>query len=234
MYSINQALFRYFVFLQIIWKPLYSTMSGIDGSTMYQLRNLINRRNVVKDPSNNFAASEDFILLLTEAHIVAAAMTVFGMASVDNKPSLEMFNATNESSLERRKILGKATDLIVKKFVDLSCQNLMDDSSNKEQGIDRDDDQVQAYASKLLTLGLLLMEFSDGIREGDGVRILRCWKYFLLLFKANNRTNYSIEALNLLTIPFPRAWQPSLYGIEQLMFMVDHLKTSHQIYIWSI
>ena len=104
----------YFVFLQIIWKRLYSTMSGIDGSTVYQLRNLINWRNAVKDPSNNFAASEDFILLLTEAHIVAVVMTIFGMASVDNNPSLGIFNATNKSSLERRKIFGGATDLIVK------------------------------------------------------------------------------------------------------------------------
>ena len=174
-------------------------MSGIDGATMYQLRNLINRRNIVKDPSKNVAASEDFILLLAEAHIVAAAMTVFGMESVDDNPSLEMFNATNENSLERRKILGRATDLIVQKFVDVSCQNLTEDSSNKEQGRDRDDDdQVWAYANELLTLGLFLMEFSDAIREGDGERIIRCWKYFLLLFKANNHTNYSIEALHLL------------------------------------
>ena len=126
-------------------------------------------------------------------------MTVFGMESVDDNPSLEMFNATNENSLERRKILGRATDLIVQKFVDVSCQNLTEDSSNKEQGRDRDDDdQVRAYANKLLILGLFLIEFSDAIREGDGERIIRCWKYFLLLFKANNHTNYSIEALHLL------------------------------------
>ena len=81
--------------------------------------------------------------------------------------------------------------------MDLSCQNLTEDSNSEEQGIDGDDDQVQAYASELLTLELLLMEFSDSIREGDGERILRCWKY-LLLFKANIRTNYSIKALNLL------------------------------------
>ena len=65
--------------------PLYSTMSGIDGSAMYQLRNLINRRNVVKDPYSNFAAFEDFI---PEVSIAAAVMTVFGM---DDNPSLEMF-----------------------------------------------------------------------------------------------------------------------------------------------
>ena len=42
------------------------------------------------------------------------------------------------------------------------------------------------------------MELADGIREGDWQRILRCWHFFLPLFKANNRTNYSIEAFTLL------------------------------------
>ena len=31
------------------------------------------------------------------------------------------------------------------------------------------------------TLGLMLMEFNDAIKEGDGNR---CWRYFLLLLKA--------------------------------------------------
>ncbi len=36
------------------------------------------------------------------------------------------------------------------------------------------------------------------IKEGDGDRLIRCWKFLLLLFKASNRTNYSLDALNLL------------------------------------
>lgn len=47
-------------------------------------------------------------------------------------------------------------------------------------------------------MGLLYMEFTDAIREGDGDRILRCWRYFLLVFKATGRTHYSVEAFNLL------------------------------------
>ncbi len=54
---------------------------------------------------------------------------------------------------------------------------------------------VRAYAKELTSLGLLLMEFIDGVREGDGERILRCWRYFLPM---SGRTNYSIEAFNLL------------------------------------
>ena len=41
-------------------------------------------------------------------------------------------------------------------------------------------DSVQEYAKETLSLGLLLLEFNDGIREGDGNRVLRSWKYFLL------------------------------------------------------
>ena len=61
-----------------------------------------------------------------------------------------------------------------------------------------DIDHVQKYAREVLSMGLLLMEFADAIREGDGLRILRCWRVFLPIFKAMNRTNYSIEAFTLL------------------------------------
>ena len=36
--------------------------------------------------------------------------------------------------------------------------------------------------SEVLSLGLLLMEFEDAVKEGDGLRILRWWRYFLLFF----------------------------------------------------
>ena len=56
---------------------------------LYQLRNIINRRNVVKDPSQNVTACEDFFTLVVEAHIIAAATTVFGMRSLE--PSILHF-----------------------------------------------------------------------------------------------------------------------------------------------
>ena len=54
------------------------------------------------------------------------------------------------------------------------------------------------YTREVITLGLLYFEFSNSIREGDGNRILRCWRYFLLLFKAARREKYSVEAFILL------------------------------------
>lgn len=54
------------------------------------------------------------------------------------------------------------------------------------------------YSEEVISLGLFYMEFIDAIREGDGDRILRCWRYMLLIFKLAGRFKYSIEAFNLL------------------------------------
>ena len=62
-----------------------------------------------------------------------------------------------------------------------------------------DTDNVYNYACEVLSLGLLYLEYKDAIREGDGERVMKIWKYLLLLFKASGRTNYSIEALTLLS-----------------------------------
>ena len=161
---------------------------------MYQLRNLINRRNVVKDTKKNVVACEDFMLLLTEAHILAAAMTLFGMESLEDTPSHEMFTVSEETdSLQRRDILLKAAGQIVTSFVDVSFGK-----GEKRTPSSAPSDGVKAYACEILNLGLLLMEFIDAIRQEDGHRICRCWRYMMLIFKANGRTNYSIEAVHLL------------------------------------
>lgn len=59
-------------------------------------------------------------------------------------------------------------------------------------------DSVTAYAVEVFSLGLFLMEFIDCVHEGDGNRILRCWRYMLTMFKASHKTKYSVEAFNLL------------------------------------
>ena len=45
---------------------------------------------------------------------------------------------------------------------------------------------------------LVVEEFSDAIREGDGERIIQMWKFLLLYFRAAHRTKYVLEALTLL------------------------------------
>ena len=59
-------------------------------------------------------------------------------------------------------------------------------------------DGIFNYASAILNDGLLLLEFKDAIREGDGDRILRCWKAFLIYFDYARHTNYRKEAFDIL------------------------------------
>ena len=55
-----------------------------------------------------------------------------------------------------------------------------------------------AYASELLSLGLLFLEQKDAIREGDGDRDTNVWKFFLPLFSATGHKNYANEAFTYL------------------------------------
>ena len=177
--------------LQVIWKRLYDAASGMDGGTLYQLRNVINRRNITKNTTSNVTATEEYFLLVTEAHIVTAAMTLFQMDLLEDEPHSLCFpeGCAELPNSDRRTVFLHAARKLLTKFVDLSfCQQLP-----------QPEDHVQAYACEVLSLGLLLMEFNDAIREGDGTRIIRCWRYFLFLFKANSRSNYAIESFTLLT-----------------------------------
>ena len=60
-------------------------------------------------------------------------------------------------------------------------------------------DDMLSYQKALLEYGMLLLNFWDAISEGDGSRILRSWKYFLLYLRNEDKstTKYSLEALFL-------------------------------------
>ena len=154
----------------------------MDGGTLFQLRNLTNRRNVRKDPTDNVNACEDFFLIVTEGHILAATMQVFGMTSLDCKPCNTYFpeGSSELDPLQRREVLLQAVNKVVTKFVDVTLprQEEQGTTSTTREAID----SVHEYAKDILSLGLLYLEFTDAIREGDGSRILRCWHYLLLIF----------------------------------------------------
>ena len=60
-------------------------------------------------------------------------------------------------------------------------------------------DGVFNYACAILNDGLLLMELRDAIHEGDGHRIIRCWKFMLLYWKHAGHTKYAHEAIELIS-----------------------------------
>jgi len=90
----------------------------MDGGTLYQLKMLVNRRNVVKDPSKSVAPCEEFFLLVVETHILAAAMQLFGMSSLEDKPSVQFFpeGSSELNAQQRRQLLMLALRELTKKF----------------------------------------------------------------------------------------------------------------------
>ena len=123
------------------------------------------------DPGDNMKAAEDFLLVVLHSHVIAAAEAVLSGA--------------------------QATDvnLLAKSIVDRYVCITIPSSTDVQLQVD---DKVCSYAKELLTMGLLWFNFYDSIKEGDGERIFRMWKFNLLIFKAAKRKNYSIEALNLI------------------------------------
>ena len=88
--------------------------------------------------------------------------------------------------------------------LEISKKNEMSESEDDEEVMTRnrkrsdDNDNIKMYAEEVITLGLIYSEYSDAIREGDGDRVMRIWKFLMLIFKAAQRKNYACEAFNLL------------------------------------
>ena len=59
------------------------------------------------------------------------------------------------------------------------------------------EDDAFNYNCSLLTDCFLFFNFLDGIKEGDGVRMVRQYKYFMLYCKAygSSSTKYALESL---------------------------------------
>ena len=161
----------------------------MDHGTLVHLRNLLQRRSVTKKVKSDPTSCEDFFLLVVEAYVLHAVMSAFEMSSLDDNPSAQCFDNFLQKSKEERQVIFNSE---IRHVVDRHFNF----GTAKDQSKDRD--CVELHANKLFSLGMFYKEYIDSIREGDGNRILRCWKYMLLIFKASNKTKYSVEAFNLL------------------------------------
>ena len=58
-------------------------------------------------------------------------------------------------------------------------------------------DDMLNHQHSLLEIGLLIQNFYDSVSEGDGPRVLRCWKFFLPYLRndGSGSTKYALEAL---------------------------------------
>ena len=68
------------------WKRLYKPYSVCEKGTLYQLRNVITRRNVKPNPKDNVNAADDFITVITTCQILAAAVKIIEMEDLMSMP----------------------------------------------------------------------------------------------------------------------------------------------------
>ncbi|XP_077864340.1 LOW QUALITY PROTEIN: uncharacterized protein LOC144349697 [Saccoglossus kowalevskii] len=59
-------------------------------------------------------------------------------------------------------------------------------------------DGIFNYACVSISMGLLVRNFQDAIKEGDGERVIRLYKFLMLHYKADGRHKYALESLYLL------------------------------------
>ena len=151
------------IFIQVIWKFFYSYQSASEHGTLYQLRNKLNRTNVVKTPKKDVNACEDFLDIVTSGLVVAAVCTTLQLKSVDELPTNsalpradEMWTMTADECKERLKQL---CERVFDRFVAFSYKAPVTVVSGG--------DRVFQYSVLLLRLGLFYQEFSDAIREGE-------------------------------------------------------------------
>ena len=97
----------------------------MDHGTLQQLKDLINRRNVVAEVKKDVHACEDYFLLVVKCHVLVAAMKHFNMASLDN--SCESINeplVLQLSKDEKRDFLYSLTTKFVEEYVHLVMKSL--------------------------------------------------------------------------------------------------------------
>ena len=130
------------------------------------------------EPKKDVNACEDFITTITSGLVVAAALSTFELNSVDDQPAEHIVPGGDMiwtlSSVERRDKLLHLCGQVYDRFVQFAFDSKISAST----------DSVYEYTMQLLRVCLFYAEFADGIREGDGGRVLRCWKYTCFLFLA--------------------------------------------------
>jgi L1 cell adhesion molecule like protein len=169
-------------------------------------------------------SSEDFLYLVVSSYITGAAMEVLGMKSLDDCPiSLpEDFWLYDEHDRKQKMDIILAE---VMRYTNLKYNDPHLPSTDK----------VFMYCKQLMSIGSLYLEFADAVKEGDGDRIKRCWKYLMVIHHNSNRVNFAKEAVILLHQHehlSPKQAEQLLYNrfITQLVFQEEIYL---QIYSWS-
>ena len=86
--------------------------------TLLQLKHVLNRTNLPSKPKSDLNACEDFLEVVTFAHIIAACMEVLEMQSIDSEPdpTIVPSDLKFKDKNKKEEVLSQVTTKIVEKF----------------------------------------------------------------------------------------------------------------------
>ena len=114
----------------------------------------------------NVFAAEDFLEVVTQGHVVVAAMDVRQVSQLED---LVLVRGEKVSSLSQQIV----DDFLAPIF--FADGNLTTD-------------KVNLHARELMLMGLLWYSFKDAISEGDGPAVMSFWKVLTVMFRLTGHT----------------------------------------------
>lgn len=126
-------------------------------------------------------ACQDALLTVFKGHILAAACIELGIEGPND----------DINGVEINQTLLKDVTLKVAKRLSVISEAFLNES------VSDTGDGVHNYARVLCHFAALVYLFIDAWKEGDGERVIRCWKMFMVHFHAEKKTKYALEALRL-------------------------------------
>lgn len=173
--------------LQYSYSFLHKAESVNQNGTPKYFREKFNRRNATPAKVlDSFEGSEELFLSVGRAYIVTAALSFFGMASVEEVPSQNKFppNISHQTEENKKKYFDDAFGEFINEY--LLQKNF---STNGEE-----EDYVTNYALCCIFLTILILQLKDTAAEADGERNLINQKLLLSVFKSMGAySKYALE-----------------------------------------
>ena len=140
-------------------------------------------------------AAEDFLETVLFAHITAAAEEIIGR---ENNSLINFHELYKKIVSDFVKFTIPSNEATSDTRNPITTMPSNETTSNDFATENTMQDTVHMYAVDVITMGLFWYAYRDAIREGDGDRIIRYWKFLTPIFRQEHHYNYANEGFNLL------------------------------------
>ena len=86
---------------------MYNTSSAKDVGTIYHARNVIDARNVTKDPKNNYYAASELLDKFLDAYLISGALQHFGMASIHDELTVNTYDGLPNDAAQKEAYVNR-------------------------------------------------------------------------------------------------------------------------------